>query len=92
MFKSIGPSLRIPLAHKSPSYDIKLLLKVVFDKIAFGKFNVSNNFKQNVDETHSKQPKKSVGKFKLAYGFEKSLEKKSVNQKSRDFCQMFVIS
>jgi hypothetical protein len=30
---------------------------VVFDKTAFVKFNVSNNFKQNIDETHSKQLK-----------------------------------
>jgi hypothetical protein len=34
-----------------------MLLKVVFDKTAFVKFKISNNFKQNLDETHSKQPK-----------------------------------
>jgi hypothetical protein len=34
-----------------------MLLKVVFDKSAFVKFKNSNNFKQNIDETHSKQPK-----------------------------------
>jgi hypothetical protein len=40
-----------------PSYDTKMLPKVVSDKTAFVKFNISNNLKQNIDETHSKQPK-----------------------------------
>ncbi len=31
-----------------------MLLKVVFDKTAFVKFKISNNFKQNIDETHSR--------------------------------------
>jgi hypothetical protein len=44
-------------AHKTPSYDTKILLKVVFDKTGFVKFKISNDFKQNIDETHSKQPK-----------------------------------
>jgi hypothetical protein len=35
--------------HKTPSYDTKMLMRVVFDKIAFVKF--SNNMKQNIDET-----------------------------------------
>jgi hypothetical protein len=35
----------------------KMLLKVVCDKTAFVKFEISNNFKQKIDETHSKQPK-----------------------------------
>jgi hypothetical protein len=26
-------------------------------KVAFVKFKISNNFKRNIDETHSKQPK-----------------------------------
>jgi hypothetical protein len=34
----------------------KMLLKVGFDKTGFGKFNISNNFKHNNDESHSKQP------------------------------------
>jgi hypothetical protein len=34
-----------------------MFLKVVFDKTAFVKFKIGNNFKQNIDETHSKQPK-----------------------------------
>ncbi len=40
------------MVHKAPSYDTKMLLKVVFDKIAFVKFKISNNNKQNIDETH----------------------------------------
>jgi hypothetical protein len=61
-----------------------MLLKVVFDKTAFKTFKISNNFKKNIDENHSKQPK-----------VQRILEisrKKSTNQKSLDFCQMFVIS
>ncbi len=42
---------------KTPSYDTIMLLKVVFDKTVFVEFKISNNFKQNIDETHSKQPK-----------------------------------
>jgi hypothetical protein len=39
----------------SPAYDTKMLLKVhLFDKTGFVKFKISNNFKQNIDETHSK--------------------------------------
>ncbi len=38
-------------------HDTKMLLKVVFDKTVFVKFKISNKFKQNIDETHSKQPK-----------------------------------
>jgi hypothetical protein len=34
-----------------------MLLKDAFNKTAFIKFKISNNFKQNNDETHSKQPK-----------------------------------
>jgi hypothetical protein len=34
-----------------------MLLKVVFDKTALAKFKISKNLKQNIDETHSKQPK-----------------------------------
>jgi hypothetical protein len=34
-----------------------MLLKDVFDKTAFVKFKISNNFKQNIDKTHSKQQK-----------------------------------
>jgi hypothetical protein len=34
----------------------------------------------------------SIGKSIPAYGFLKSQEKKSVNQKPRDFCHIFLIS
>jgi hypothetical protein len=43
--------------HKAPSYDTKKLQKIVFDKTAFVKFKINNNFEQKIDETHSKQPK-----------------------------------
>ncbi len=32
-------------------------MKVVFDKTAFVKFRISDNFKQNIDKTHWKQQK-----------------------------------
>jgi hypothetical protein len=64
-----------------------MLLKVVFDKTAFVKFKISNNFKQNIDKTHSKQQKIHNRQWIL-----KVSSKKSPNQKSQDFSQMFVIS
>jgi hypothetical protein len=87
MLNSIGPSLWIFLAHKTPSYDTKMLLKVFFDNTEFVKFKTSNNFKQNIDESHLKQPKirTSPWLFKIS-------RKKLASQKSQDFCQMFVIS
>ncbi len=57
IFKCLGPSRWTSLKHMPPSYDIKVLLKVVFDKTLLVKFKISNYFKQNIDETHSKQPK-----------------------------------
>ncbi len=51
------------MAHKTPSYDTKMLLKVVFDKTVFVKFKISNNFKQNIDEirpNHQKSKGKSI--------------------------------
>jgi hypothetical protein len=42
--------------YKTPSYDTNMLPKIVFDKTAFVKFKISNNFKQNIYETDSKQP------------------------------------
>jgi hypothetical protein len=39
-----------------------MLLKVGLDKTAFVKFKNSNNFKQNIDKTYSKQPKSYVFK------------------------------
>ncbi len=41
----------------------KMLLKVVFDKTAFVKFKISNIFEQNIDLTHSKQPKIHIKKI-----------------------------
>ncbi len=49
------------------THDTKMLLKVVFDKTAFVKFKISNNFKQNIDETRSKQPK-IHRKIHISYG------------------------
>jgi hypothetical protein len=49
------------------------------------------NVKQNIDETHSKQPK-FQRKIHTSLWILKILRKKSSNQKSRNFCQMFVIS
>jgi hypothetical protein len=61
-------SLWISLAHKTPSYDKKMLLEIVFDKTSFVKFKVRIKFKQNIEETHLKQPK-SIEKSIPAYGF-----------------------
>ena len=52
-----------------------MLLKVVSDKTAFVKFKISNNFKQNIDKTHFKQSKNTIGKSIQTYGFYKSQEK-----------------
>jgi hypothetical protein len=68
-----------------------MFLKVVFDKTAFVKFKIGNNFKQNIDETHSKQPR-IHWKIHTSLWIFKISRKKSVNQKPRDFCQIFVIS
>jgi hypothetical protein len=65
IFKSIGPSLWISLAHKTPSYDTKILLKVVFDRTAFVKFKSSKNYKHNIVETQTK----SIGISIPANGF-----------------------
>jgi hypothetical protein len=48
IFKYIWPGLWISLAHKTPFYDTKMPLRVVFDKKVFVKFkiiNIINNFK-----------------------------------------------
>jgi hypothetical protein len=47
---------------KTPSYDTKMLLKVIFDKTAFVKFMISNNLKLKIDETHFKPPKNPLAK------------------------------
>jgi hypothetical protein len=68
-----------------------MLLKVVFDKTAFVKFKISNNFKQNVDEIHSKQPIMH-SKIHTSLWILKISRKKSPDQKFQDFCQMFAFS
>jgi hypothetical protein len=68
-----------------------MLPKVVFDKTVFVKFKISNNLKQNIDGTDSKQPK-IHRKIQTSLWILKISRKKSANQKSPDFCQMFVIS
>ncbi len=65
--------------------------KIVFDKTALIKFINSNNFNQNIDETDSKQPK-NHRKIQTSLWIFKISRKKSANQKSCDFCQIFVIS
>jgi hypothetical protein len=60
--------------------------RVVFDKTAFVKFKISNNFKQNIDETDLKN-QKSVGKSIPAYGFKKSQEKNSRTKSLKTFAK-----
>jgi hypothetical protein len=57
----------------------------------FVKFKISNNFKRNIDETHSKLPK-IHRKIHTSKCILKISRKKSVNQKPWGFCQMFVVS
>jgi hypothetical protein len=45
-----------------------MLLKIAYDITVFVKFKISNNFKQNIDETHQNN-QKSIGKSIPAYGF-----------------------
>ncbi len=63
----------------------------IFDKTAFFKFKISNNFKQNIDETDLKQPK-IHRKIHTSPWILKISRKKSANQKARDFSKIFVIS
>ncbi len=51
-----------------------MILKVVFDKTVFVKFKISNNFKQNIEETHPTH-QKSKGKSIQLMDY-KSLKKK----------------
>jgi hypothetical protein len=71
----------------TPFYDTKMFLKVVFDKTAILNLRLVITLKQNIDETHSKQPKIHT-KIHTSLWILKISRKKSVNQKSR----MFVIS
>jgi hypothetical protein len=57
----------------TPSYDSNMLPKVVFDKIAFVKFKIINNF----DEIDLKQPKKILRKNHSSLWISKTPRKKS---------------
>jgi hypothetical protein len=57
----------------TPSYDSNMLPKVVFDKIAFVKFKIINNF----DEIDLKQPKKILRKNHISLWISKTPRKKS---------------
>ncbi len=57
-----------------PSYDTKMLLKVVFDKTVFVKFKISNNSNKTLMK-HIQNNKTSIGKFLPIYGFKESQEK-----------------
>ncbi len=59
-----------------------MLLKDVFDKATFNKVNICTN--QNAKQLNSK--------IHTSLWFFKISRKTKPNQKSRDFCQMFVIS
>jgi hypothetical protein len=63
-------------------------LKVVFNKTAYVKSKISNNFKQNINETDSKQPKIHRKILTSLWIQEKIREPK----KSGNFRQIFVIS
>jgi hypothetical protein len=53
--KSIGPTQpMISLALKTPSYNTNTLPKAFFDKTVFVKFNISNNFEQDIDKNNQK--------------------------------------
>jgi hypothetical protein len=70
------------LAHKNhPMIQICFQRYLIFDKMAFVKFKISNNFKQNIDETDLKQPK-IHRKIYTGLWILKITRKKSANQKS----------
>jgi hypothetical protein len=60
-------------------------------KTEFVKLKISLIFNKILLKTHSKQPKKTIGKSIPTYGFYKSQEI-TANQMSRDICLMFVNS
>jgi hypothetical protein len=63
-----------------------MLPKVVFDKTVFVKFKISNNLKQNIDGTDSKQPK-IHRKIQTSLWILKISRKNTQNQKSRGLCR-----
>jgi hypothetical protein len=68
IFKNIGPSLWISCAYKTPYDDTKMLLKVIFDKIAFVKFKISNTLNETLMK-YVQYNQKSIGKSLPAYGY-----------------------
>jgi hypothetical protein len=83
----------VSLAHKTPFYN-KNASEVVFHKTVFVKFKlivIANNFRQNIDKTHSKKTKLHR-KAHISLWIFKNLQQKFVNKKSHDICQMLVIS
>jgi hypothetical protein len=52
------------LAHRTPSYNTKMLLKVIFGKTAFVKFKISNNLKPNIADF--KNLKKKIHEQKVS--------------------------
>jgi hypothetical protein len=90
ILKSIGPNLWISLAHKTPTYDTRLLLKTIFDKPAFVKFKINNNLNKIILK-HIQNNQTSIGKSipALAYKFENTQEKNPQTKVSRfllNFC------
>ncbi len=79
------------MAHKTPYYNTKMLLKVVFDKTAFIKFKICNNLNKTIDETLSKQLKLHR-KIYTSLWIEKISRKKSANQSFDTFakCLLFL--
>jgi hypothetical protein len=63
-----------------------MLPKVVFGKIVLVKFKINNNFKQNIEETHSKQPE-IHRKFHTILWILKTLKKKSANKSLQTFAK-----
>ncbi len=75
--------------HKTQPYDTKMRLKFVFNRTAFLKFKISKNFKQNVDETHSKQA--IYRKIHTSLWISKVSRKKSVNQSLKTFANFHTL-
>jgi hypothetical protein len=55
-----------------------MLLNAFFDKAVFVKFNITNNFEQNIDENNQKSIVKSISAYKIFKSQEKSKGSKSL--------------
>jgi hypothetical protein len=77
----------------SGAQDTILWYKIASEGCLLVKFKISNNinFKQNIDETHSKHPK-IYRKIHTSLWILKISRKKSSNQKSQNFYQIILIS